>query len=67
MTEEKVTRRAKPRRGLGAIRVHSQRRDEVDMRKLARLLIALARQDDNDQHPTASNSTNTLGELEPAT
>jgi hypothetical protein len=52
---------------LGAIRVHSQRRDEVDMRKLARLLIALARQDDNDQHPTASNSTNTLGELEPAT
>lgn len=50
MAEDKASQRANRQCGRNSIRVFSQRRDEVDMNKLARVLIALARQEDNDDN-----------------
>lgn len=49
MAEDKATRRADRQRGRNPIRVYSEQRDQVDMNKLVRVLLALARQEDNDQ------------------
>lgn len=54
MAEDKATRRADRQRGRNPIRVYSQQRDEVDTNKLVRVLLALARQENNDDNPDSA-------------
>jgi hypothetical protein len=59
VAEDKATRRADRQRGRNPIRVYSQQRDQVDTNKLVRVLLALARQENNDDNPESTKQDET--------
>lgn len=50
MAEGEATRRADRQLGRDPIRVYGQQREQVDTNKLVRVLLALARQENNDHN-----------------
>jgi hypothetical protein len=59
VAEDKTTRRADSQRDRNPIRVYSQQRDQVDTNKLVRVLLALARQEGNDDNPESAKQDET--------
>jgi hypothetical protein len=59
VAEDKATRRADRQRGRNPIRVYGQERDQVDTDKLVRVLLALVRQENNDQSSESAKQNET--------